>query len=211
MYKFLTQTSYACLEIIGMKTTFYTGKGDKGKTLLGKCSYNKDEPLFEALGTLDELNSVIGFCRIAAHGAKFNSIKKSLLNVQQNLFIAQAEIALLGFEKKIIKQKNDKKKKIIKITADKTTDIEYELHAIDKKLPELKNFIISGGSELASRLDVARAVSRRLERRLVTLARSKKINKDLLQYCNRLSSLLFALARLVDHISGVRYEHPKYK
>ncbi len=208
-----------------MKTKFYTGAGDKGSTMLGQCSFNKDEPLFDVLGTLDELNSWIGFTRSNADVMQnrqglsrtlksiYTYIAKSLLNMQQNLFIAQAEIANLGMnlgvknEKSKVKSLNSKK---IQITRKHTKKIETELMAIDKKVPQLKNFIIPGGVELATRIEVARAISRRLERVVVTLSREMKLNKHLLQYLNRLSSILFALARLVNHIENVKYEHPKY-
>jgi len=97
-------------------------------------------------------------------------------------------------------------------------EIETEIAKIDKKVPVLKNFVIPGGSELATRLDVARAISRRLERTFVAFSKKtlrtsrgkKKVSPHVLQYSNRLSSLLFALARLTNHKEGIQYENPTY-
>lgn len=148
---------------------------------MGAKKIAKDDPLFEALGALDELNSWLGFCNY-----------KSLKRIQETLFIAQAE---LGTYSKL------------RVTAEKTRELESEILKIDKIVPQIKKFIIPGGSELSTKLDYARALARRAERAGV----KAHVSPELLQYLNRLSSYLFALARLANFRLKLREENPKYK
>lgn len=166
-------------------TIYYTGRGDRGKSAIGAKKIAKDDPLFEALGALDELNSWLGFCQY-----------KRLKAIQEDLFIAQAEIAMVAMGKK----------SKIKITKAKTERLEKEIMAIDKIVPQIKKFIIPGASELSAKLDFGRALARRAERAAV----KAKVSAELLQYLNRLSSILFALARLVNYRLNKREEHPSY-
>lgn len=167
-------------------TIFYTGKGDKGKSAMGARKIAKDDPLFEALGALDELNSWLGFCQY-----------KKLRPIQEDLFIAQAEIGAIG-----IRQKSK-----IQISNAKTKKLEQEIARIDKIVPSIKKFIIPGASELSAKLDYARVLTRRAERAAVRI----KAPPDLLKYLNRLSSLLFAFARLVNYDKKKRERHPSYR
>ena len=167
-------------------TIYYTGRGDKGKSDMGAKKIAKDHPIFEVLGALDELSSWLGMCQY-----------KKLAQIQEDLFIAQAEIGLTAM---------GKKSKIM-ITKEKTDRLEREIIEIDKKVPPIKKFIIPGGSELSAKLDYARALARRAERTAV----SAKVSPELLQYLNRLSSILFAFARLVNYEKKVREKHPSYK
>ena len=162
-------------------TIYYTGRGDNGKSQMGARKIAKDAPLMEALGALDELNSWLGFCNY-----------KKLRPVQETLFIAQAE---LGMYSKL------------RVKKEKTLELEQEIAKIDKLVPSIKKFIIPGGSELATKLDFARALARRAERTAV----KARVSADLLQYLNRLSSLLFALARLVNFRLKLKEENPTYK
>lgn len=174
-------------------TIFYTGKGDKGKSKMGARKIAKDDPLFEALGALDELNSWIGYCRYP-----------KLKTVQEDLFIAQAEIAMTAMGKK----------SKIKITRTKTERLEREIAEIDAILPQIKQFIIPGASELSAKLDVARTLARRAERACVKFfkaSEANEANEALLAYLNRLSSLLFALARLVNFSLKKKEESPGYQ
>ena len=177
-------------------TIYYTGRGDKGTSIMGAKKVSKADPLFEVLGTLDELNSWLGICKY-----------KPLKPLQEDLFIAQAEIALAAMGRK----KNIK----YQITNDKTKRLEEEIIKIDKILPPIKKFIIPGGSELSAKLDFARALARRAERALArhSLARRRGGNNyaELLQYLNRLSSILFAHARLVNYTLKVKENNPSYK
>ena len=117
--------------------------------------------------------------------------------VQQNLFIVQAQVA--GDAKEIAEEK--------------VRRIEQVVDAIEKEIPKITGFSIVGGTELSAFLDVARAMSRRVERRVVALNESeeRKMSGYTLPYLNRLSSLLFALARLVNHRAGVKEKNPTYR
>jgi len=179
----------------------YTGKGDDGTTKLfnteSDSRVSKDDAIFEALGTVDELNTVIGWCRSACAIDWFvgdQSVSSILLDVQHHLFTIQAELA--GAEKSI-PEKN-------------VQQIEVRIIIIEEKIPEITTFFVPGGSELSSRLDIARAVSRRAERRLVALEEEKKVSGFTLAYANRLSSLLYALVRFVNHNTDVDEQPPEY-
>jgi ATP:cob(I)alamin adenosyltransferase len=119
-----------------------------------------------------------------------------LRSVQENLFIVQAEVA--GSDKRLPD------------TA--VGEIEAITNQIETEIPPLKGFSIAGGTELSALLDVSRTLARRAERRLVGLevAGIRELSPGTKAYMNRLSSLLFALARLANHIDGVREENPKY-
>ena len=156
---------------------------------MGSKKIAKDDPLFEALGSLDELNSWLGFCRY-----------KKLKSIQEDLFIVQAELATVGMGTK----------SKIQITNAKTEKLEKEIAKIDKITPQIKKFIIPGASELSAKLDVARAFARKAERAVVAYGKKRKLNPEILCYLNRLSSLLFALARLVNYSLKVKEENPRY-
>ena len=125
-------------------------------------------------------------------------------NIQQTLFIIQAELA--GADKKV--------------GDEKVADLEKLIDKIEKTLPPIKTFFISGGTELAATFDVARTIARRAERRVVQVSEDHstssgqggvKIGPETLKYLNRLSSILYALARLSNHLSGITEEPPSYK
>lgn len=178
----------------------YTRKGDEGNTsAFGCCQrFSKNSALAEALGSVDEINSLLGICKVKAadFNFKINGLAASEIieKIQENLFIIQANIA--GADKKI-SQENIK-------FLEEITD------AIEKKLPPIKSFFISGGAELAALLDYSRSVSRRAERRVVGLAGTKKIADGILAYLNRLSSLLYALTRFVNFKLKIKEQSPKY-
>jgi|TARA_Y100000310_G_scaffold170442_2_gene170635 cob(I)alamin adenosyltransferase len=187
----------------------YTRTGDKGKTSLfgSKKRISKNSTVAEALGSLDELNSFLGLCKVEARktqegGVLVGKRKKVLTSdilreVQQNLFIVQAEVA--GARKKITKQK--------------VVRVEQIVNKIEHELPPLTDFSLAGGTELSALLDVARTIARRVERRVVAVHEEseKKISEHTRAYLNRLSSLLFALARLTNHRSGIKEESPNYR
>ncbi len=177
-------------------TTFYTGKGDGGTSKLGEKILPKNHPIFELLGTLDELNSWTGFCRVVAS----EPVAQSLIRLQQGLFIAQAEAAAVGMAKtpQVFIQ-------------NQTPLLEQEIQRINEMMPDIRSFIIPGGAECAARLDVARTIARRVERAAATCAEILTLRPELLQYLNRLSSIYFALARLVNWQAQVREEKPSYQ
>ncbi|MDP3726253.1 MAG: cob(I)yrinic acid a,c-diamide adenosyltransferase [bacterium] len=186
----------------------YTRKGDKGTTKFFDTKsgerVSKNSGTAEALGFLDELNSFLGLCKVKSEGSgvvvgsKKISIHEALENIQQNLFIVQAEVA------------GDKEKKI---TQEKITEIEEIIDTIEKEIPKITSFTIVGGSELSALLDVARTIARRTERSLVGVCESgeREVCDSTRAYVNRLSSLLFALARFVNFKSGIKEKSPHYK
>lgn len=175
----------------------YTGKGDKGTTTAFGCNQqriSKSSELPEALGCLDELNAYLGFVRTQSKGEP--RIASTLRDAQETLFIIQAETA--GADKRV-------KESAVK-------HIEKMVNDIEKEIPPIKGFSIAGGTELSALLDVARTLARRAERRLVAVtdAHLRELTPETKTYMNRLSSLLFALARLANHLSGVAEERPHY-
>jgi len=193
----------------------YTGKGDNGRTGLFGCDQrmSKSSAIVEALGSLDEINSLLGWCKVKAESGRAilvgrKKLSAVLAEVQDSLFSIQAELA--GAPKRL--------------SASVLRRTEKLIEAIEAELPPIKSFIVAGGTELAAILDVARTVSRRAERRAVlaclpdrqTTESSAenlrvKLAPSTLAYLNRLSSLLYALARLVNHRAKVMERGPEYK
>ena len=166
-------------------TKIYTRTGDDGTTGLADGSrVAKDTPRVEALGTVDELNSVIGLllCEDIPTEAR-----ACLSDVQHDLFDLGGELSVPGHT--IISEAHGKR-------------LENALDAFNVSLPALKDFILPGGSRAASQAHVARVVCRRAERTLVTLSKSEQLAPPLLQYINRLSDLLFVLARVLNRYPG---------
>lgn len=167
----------------------YTKTGDAGETgLFGGGRVPKDDPRVRAYGDVDELNAWIGFA-IAIHLPTFES--NVLETIQRDLFAIGAELATPNSAK-------------LRASLDAATvgALERVIDSYDPKLKPLKNFILPGGSPKGAALHVARTVCRRAERSVVTLARSQQINLLIIQYLNRLSDLLFVLARAVNMQAG---------
>jgi cob(I)alamin adenosyltransferase len=183
----------------------YTRKGDSGTTKTFGCDQriSKSSLVAEALGALDEVNSFLGLARAKTLGMSFKTgggrteYPELILEVQQNLFIVQAEVA----------------GSTLNITPDKITQVEKIVDEIETMLPPIKNFFISGATELGATFDFARTLARRAERRVVAAREEGKINvsPETLSYLNRLSSLLYALARIASHEEGVSEIKPDYK
>ncbi len=181
----------------------YTRKGDKGDTRAFGCDqrFSKSSAVAEALGTLDEVNSFLGVCKIKGGGTDISIKGKHLVDilneVQQNLFVVQAEIAGAP---KIIKES-------------KVKDIEEIVDVVEKELPPVKSFFVSGGTELTASIDFARTLARRAERRVVAVSEEGlvKVGGHTIEYLNRLSSLLYALTRLVNLKSGITEQSPTYE
>lgn len=173
----------------------YTGKGDNGTTSTFGCDqrFSKSSAIAEALGTLDEINSFLGVVKVNSSAVK---IVDTIDSIQQNLFIVQAEVA--GADKHIEREK--------------VIEVEAMISAIEAELPPIKSFFVSGGTELSALLDFSRTLSRRAERRVVGVHDEGlvTVGTDTLAYLNRLSSLLYALARQTNHKSGIKEESPRY-
>lgn len=186
----------------------FTGKGDDGTTKVFDTKagerISKSSAIVEALGTLDECNSFLGLCKVESDTRGFKIASQSFAHIvheiQENLFVIQAELA--GADKSLPEEKLREAEKIV--------------NTIEKELPPITTFFISGGTELASRFDFARTLARRAERKVVGVAEhtaegnERKIGEWSLAYLNRLSSLLYALARLSNHFSGIVEESPSY-
>ncbi|MDP3982232.1 MAG: cob(I)yrinic acid a,c-diamide adenosyltransferase [bacterium] len=176
---------------------FFTGMGDGGVSHVGQEKLSKDSHFLEALGELDETNSIVGLVRAQVSDTE---IQEKLKGVQESLFIIQANIAMGAFSQVIAPP----------FTQDKTQGLEKEIAAIAKLVSLEGKFIISGETPEGAWLDVARTVTRRAERRLVALSREHAVSLEILSYMNRLSSYFYALARLVAFKKEVEENHPSY-
>lgn len=157
----------------------YTRTGDDGSTGLGDGSrVAKDDPRIEAFGTVDELNSHIGV--ILAQALPEN-IAACLENIQHDLFDIGGELSVPGYET---------------VTASYVERLEHELDAFNADLPALKEFILPAGGPATAHTHVARTVCRRAERRVYSLQARTPINPHIMHYLNRLSDLLFVMARV---------------
>lgn len=169
------------------------GRGDSGETdLFGGGRALKSDLRVECYGEVDELSSIIGLCR-AVLGEKYPEINRILQDVQTALFRVAAELA-----------SRDPGKLGLELIGERDVSVlDEHVERIESRLPRLRHFIYPGGSLPASMLHVARAVSRRVERRAVALNSREGINPNILSYLNRLSTLFFALARYVNMVEGV--------
>ncbi len=159
----------------------YTRTGDDGTTGLGDGSrVAKDDARVEAYGTVDEANSTIGL--ILAEDSVDDRIRAVLTDVQHDLFELGGELCIPGHTA---------------VTADYIERLESELDALNESLPPLKDFILPGGGRAAAACHLARTVVRRAERRTQTLAHASDVRPEVLRYLNRLSDLLFVIARTV--------------
>jgi len=184
----------------------YTKKGDDGKTSTYHCDqrFSKSSIIAEALGSLDEANSFLGIVK-----AKLAERNMTLLSVgperaadiiqemQENIFIIQAEVA--GADKTVGEEK--------------IREAEDLIRSIEKEIPPITSFVIPGVSIESAELDFARTLVRKTERRVVAVSEEGlvKVSANTFSYLNRLSSLLFALARLSAHKSGINEQSPSYK
>jgi len=201
----------------------YTRKGDNGTTKTFGCDQriSKSSAIAEALGSLDEINSFLGLIKIKSHATAGQAekiifklpdreiiVSETVDSIQQDLFIIQAELA--GAEKTISEEKVKKLEEII--------------DGIEKILPPIKTFFVSGGVELATLSDVARTIARRAERRVIAVIEESKtkISKDpegkstsygagTMAYLNRLSTVLYAFASAFNDFANIKEEKPKYK
>lgn len=170
----------------------YTKTGDDGTTgLFGGGRVPKDSPRIEAYGTVDELNSTIGLAR-AASGGTFAEL---LQRISEELFVLGGDLATP------IETKSDYA--VPRIGEAEVRALELAIDEHDAALPPLKRFILPGGTPLAANLHHARTVCRRAERLLVTLAAREKIGPQDIIYLNRLSDLLFVLARRANQLANV--------
>lgn len=170
----------------------YTRTGDDGTTgLFGGGRVKKWALRVEAYGTIDETNAVIGRARLSVP-AELDAV---LARIQSDLFTLGAELATIPGKEESLK--------MALISADDATRLEQAIDAAEAGLPALRNFVLPGGTAGAADLHVARCVARRAERLLVNLADEEPVRQACIIYLNRLSDLLFTLARRANHLAGV--------
>ena len=170
-----------------MNMKIYTKFGDSGETALyGGTRLGKDEPRIEAIGTVDELNAYIGYAQTLVADVDLSEL---MARVQNHLFDVGADLATPATHTKASE---------FRIPADFTTEMESAIDTLSAELPPLTNFILPGGCPAGAILHVARVVCRRSERCVVRLAREAEVNPEILRSLNRLSDLLFILARAVN-------------
>jgi len=167
----------------------YTKTGDAGDTgLFGGGRVPKDDPRVRAYGDVDELNAALGF---AAALAPADFELTTVQSIQRDLFSIGAELAT----------PNPAKLRAA-VTADQVSALEQVIDKHEATLAPLKNFILPGGTPKAAAFHLARTTCRRAERAVVTLSREQQINSVIIHYLNRLSDLLFVLARAVNKQAG---------
>ena len=173
------------------ETILYTGTGDEGYTsLLGVERVAKHSPRPEAYGTVDEASAFMGLVRADESASDRN--RTLLLAAQRDLYVLMGDLASApGVELPR------------RVTADRVLWLEEETTKLGQEFPPLKQFVVPGDTRIGAVLDVARTVVRRAERRVSRLSHQGDVrNDEIMRYLNRLSSLLFALARYEEYLLG---------
>lgn len=166
----------------------YTRTGDKGKTsLFSGQRISKADLRVEAYGTVDELNSVIG---VAIAQIQNSKLKNQLIKIQKDLLETGSVLA---------QSESMNNESGIKNLGKRVKDFEKMIDEITAQLPALANFILPGGGKAGSLLHFARTVCRRAERKVVALAEKETVSSEIIVYLNRLSDLLFTMARFLNY------------
>jgi len=174
----------------------YTGRGDEGQTDLRNMDrVSKASPRIEAYGSVDEVNALVG----AVRPTGYDDVDDQLREIQNHLHIVQADFA-----------NPDPDEDDPQIREQHVDAIEAMIDSYDDELEPLESFILPSGSEQGSRLHHARAVCRRAERRAVSFVAQESANETAVVYLNRLSDMLFTLARVINQREGVPEENPSY-
>ncbi|HEX8524806.1 MAG TPA: cob(I)yrinic acid a,c-diamide adenosyltransferase [Tepidisphaeraceae bacterium] len=169
----------------------YTRTGDDGTTgLLGGGRVRKCEARIDCFGAVDELNASIGWCAVAAD----EGLRKLLLAVQDALFTIGSHLA--------VAEGTGAERHLPALEESMVAQLEMQIDAADARLPELRNFILPGGSEVSARLHLARTVCRRAERRIVEFSLDRPVPGMVVTYLNRLSDWLFVQARAANANAG---------
>ena len=179
-------------------TRIYTRAGDAGETSLGDGTrVRKTDPRLEAYGDVDELNAAVGF--VLAAGPP-EPMRGWLARIQNELFDLGADLA--------VPPSGDGRERL-RVTESQVRWLEQRCDEANAELPELRSFVLPGGTEVAARLHMARTVCRRAERRAVALAEREPVTPEALAYLNRLSDLLFILSRAANAAEGM--EEPLWR
>ncbi len=175
--------------------TLYTKTGDDGTTgLVHGQRVSKDCRRIEACGAVDELNSAVGFASAASGYQELSSV---LEWVQHGLFDLGVDLMTLP------KEGENSRPAALRVGPGSITEIERHVDAVMGRLSPLDRFVLPGGSELAARLHMARTACRLAERRVVALGKQDPVCGDVIVYLNRLSDLLFAMARRANQLERV--------
>jgi cob(I)alamin adenosyltransferase len=170
----------------------YTRTGDKGETGLGDGSrISKTAPRVEAMGSVDELNSIVGVVveeLLASNQPDLTSVAEFIRTLQHRIFDLGGELSIPGFEI---------------ISAKHVVVIEQQLDVMNEQLDPLENFILPGGSRLIANCHMARSICRRAERNIAALAQTESVNANAMEFINRLSDYLFVLARTCARLTQV--------
>ncbi len=173
------------------KSKLYTRTGDRGQTgLFGGRRVSKDDPRVEAYGSIDELNAALG---VVAAKLRQRAVIAVVQSIQNELFNIGAELAS---DQPVRRGKRSTAS--FELDASKVAELESLIDQYDAAVPELRTFILPGGSEASALLHLARTIGRRAERATVTLAAQEPVSDVVLAYLNRLCDLLFVLARYVS-------------
>ncbi|HVA89626.1 MAG TPA: cob(I)yrinic acid a,c-diamide adenosyltransferase [Chloroflexota bacterium] len=174
----------------------YTKAGDAGETaLFGGLKVAKDVPRVEAYGTVDELNACLGLAVVAMVDQP---------DIHALLFRTQSELFDLGAELSTPPERAADRlaARVPLMEAARVEALEREIDQYEEELPPLKTFILPGGTPASAALHLARTICRRAERRVITLAAREDVNPEVVRYLNRLSDLLFVLARVANRRAG---------
>lgn len=171
----------------------YTGRGDGGQTVVIGGAVLKDDARIEAYGTIDELNSCLGFAISLMTDEALAELKTDLLQIQHELFDCGTDLAIL----------KEGEQHRYAVSAHMVEHLERKIDYYTAQTEPINYFILPGGSSLSSALHMCRTICRRAERRIVTLGRQQAINEEVRRYMNRLSDLLFTVARVANVKEGV--------
>jgi cob(I)alamin adenosyltransferase len=172
-----------------------TKTGDAGETGLGDGSrVAKDHPRIAAIGAVDELNAALGLIPIGDHPEAH-----LLRTIQNDLFDLGADLCVPPVS-------GEKTGERLRMTADQIARLEHAVERLNENLPPLESFVLPGGTPAAAWCHFARTVCRRAERDVVTLMRSETVNSQVMVYLNRLSDLLFVLARTLNSGNDVLWQ-----
>ena len=178
----------------------YTRTGDQGETgLFGGQRVMKNHLRVHAYGEVDELNAVLGTCVSLCDDAELKSV---LERIQAELFVVGADLATPLEEGEQVGRRD-----VPRVTEGMAAALEALIDHFEDGVPPLRHFILPGGTPLAAQLHLARCVCRRAERAVIAAAGREAIDPDVIVYLNRLSDLLFTLARAANHRAG-QYETP---
>ncbi|MDR6225916.1 cob(I)yrinic acid a,c-diamide adenosyltransferase [Desmospora profundinema] len=175
----------------------YTRTGDAGQTSVVGGRVDKDDVRVEAYGTTDEVNAFVGEAIIRMDPERHADMIRDLTEVQHELFDAGGDLAQAG------------RKRQYKVTAGMVDRLEQWIDRYDGEAPEIQRFVLPGGSPVSSALHVCRVLTRRAERRVVSLAKEQETNDEVRRYLNRLSDFFFAIARAAnvrDQVDDVEYK-----